>query len=67
MHVPLSWLREYVTVNATATEMADRLFTSAAQVERVFDVGEGTRQLRRRVRLPSAAPRSESRTKTLAG
>jgi phenylalanyl-tRNA synthetase beta chain len=39
MHVPLSWLREYVTVNATATEMADRLFTSAAQVERVFDVG----------------------------
>jgi phenylalanyl-tRNA synthetase beta chain len=39
MHVPLSWLREYVTVSATATEMADRLFTSAAQVERVFDVG----------------------------
>jgi phenylalanyl-tRNA synthetase beta chain len=39
MHVPLSWLREYVTVDATAREMADRLFTSAAQVERVFDVG----------------------------
>jgi phenylalanyl-tRNA synthetase beta chain len=39
MHVPLSWLREYVTVSATAREMADRLFTSAAQVERVFDVG----------------------------
>ncbi|MGH3128054.1 MAG: phenylalanine--tRNA ligase subunit beta [Gaiellaceae bacterium] len=39
MHVPLSWLREYVTVDAIATEIADRLFTSAAQVERVFDVG----------------------------
>ncbi|HET7745623.1 MAG TPA: phenylalanine--tRNA ligase subunit beta [Gaiellaceae bacterium] len=39
MHVPLSWLREYVTVNATAREIADRLFTSAAEVERVFDVG----------------------------
>ena len=39
MHVPLSWLREYVTVDATAYEIADRLFTSAAEVERVFDVG----------------------------
>ena len=39
MHVPLSWLREYVTVDATAKEIADRLFTSAAEVERVFDVG----------------------------
>jgi phenylalanyl-tRNA synthetase beta chain len=39
MHVPLSWLREYVTVDATATEIADRLFTSAAEVERVIDVG----------------------------
>jgi phenylalanyl-tRNA synthetase beta chain len=39
MHVPLHWLREYVTVDATAREIADRLFTSAAQVERVFEVG----------------------------
>jgi phenylalanyl-tRNA synthetase beta chain len=39
MHVPLSWLREYVTVDATAREIADRLFTSAAEVERVIDVG----------------------------
>jgi phenylalanyl-tRNA synthetase beta chain len=39
MHVPLSWLREYVTVDASAKEIADRLFTSAAEVERVFDVG----------------------------
>ena len=39
MHVPLSWLREYVSVNATANEIADRLFTSAAEVERVFEVG----------------------------
>ncbi len=39
MHVPLSWLREYVTVDATARQIADRLFTSAAEVERVLDVG----------------------------
>jgi phenylalanyl-tRNA synthetase beta chain len=39
MHVPVSWLREYVTVDATAKEIAERLFTSAAEVERVFDVG----------------------------
>ena len=39
MDVPLSWLREYVTVDATADEIADRLFTSAAEVERVLDVG----------------------------
>ena len=39
MHVPLSWLREYVTVDASAKEIANRLFTSAAEVERVIDVG----------------------------
>jgi len=39
MNVPLSWLREYVTVNATAHEIADRLFTSAAEVGRFIDVG----------------------------
>ena len=39
MHVPLSWLRDYVTVDATAAEIAERLFTSAAEVERVIDVG----------------------------
>jgi phenylalanyl-tRNA synthetase beta chain len=39
MHVPLSWLREYVTVDATAHEIADRLFISAAEVHRVLDVG----------------------------
>jgi phenylalanyl-tRNA synthetase beta chain len=39
MRAPLSWLREYVTVDATATEIADRLFTSALQVDEVLDVG----------------------------
>jgi phenylalanyl-tRNA synthetase beta chain len=39
MHAPLSWLREYVEVAATAREIADRLTTSAAEVERVADVG----------------------------
>ncbi|HEY4620752.1 MAG TPA: hypothetical protein VIG93_03560, partial [Gaiellaceae bacterium] len=39
MHAPLSWLREYVTVEATAEEIAHRLSISAAEVERVLEVG----------------------------
>ena len=39
MDVPLTWLREYVTVDATTHEIADRLYTSAAQVDSVLDVG----------------------------
>jgi len=39
MHAPLSWLREYVTVDASPREIAERLFISAAGVERVIDVG----------------------------
>jgi phenylalanyl-tRNA synthetase beta chain len=39
MRVPLSWLREYVTVDATADEIAHRLAISALEVERVIDVG----------------------------
>ena len=33
MRAPLSWLREYVTVDATAEEIADRLFTRRSQVD----------------------------------
>ena len=40
MRVPLSWLREYVTVDATAEEIAERLAISAFDdVERVRDIG----------------------------
>jgi len=40
MRAPLSWLREYVTVDATASEIADRLAISALdEVERIRDVG----------------------------
>ena len=39
MRAPLSWLREYMTVDGTAEEIADRLFTSAVQVDAVIDVG----------------------------
>jgi phenylalanyl-tRNA synthetase beta chain len=40
MRVPLSWLREYVTVDATAEEIAHRLGISAFDaVERVHEVG----------------------------
>ena len=39
MKAPLSWLREYVTVDATVEEIADRLFTSALQVDEVTVVG----------------------------
>ena len=39
MKAPLSWLREYVTVDATVAEIAHRLAISALEVERVIDVG----------------------------
>ena len=39
MRAPLSWLREYVTVDATTEEIAHRLAISALEVERVLDVG----------------------------
>ena len=39
MRAPLSWLREYVAVDATTDEIAERLFTSALQVDGVYDVG----------------------------
>jgi phenylalanyl-tRNA synthetase beta chain len=39
MRAPLSWLREYVTVDATAEEIAHRLAISALDVERISDVG----------------------------
>jgi len=39
MRVPLSWLREYVAVEAPAPEIAERLAVSSAEVERVVHVG----------------------------
>ena len=39
MRAPMSWLREYVTVDATTEEIAYRLAISALDVERVIDVG----------------------------
>lgn len=39
MLVPLSWLREYVTVSATAQEIARRLSVSALEVERILEQG----------------------------
>ncbi|MDH5281483.1 MAG: phenylalanine--tRNA ligase subunit beta, partial [Thermoleophilia bacterium] len=39
MRAPLSWLREYVTVDAPADEIARRLSISSLEVERVIYVG----------------------------
>ncbi|HWQ22584.1 MAG TPA: phenylalanine--tRNA ligase subunit beta [Gaiellaceae bacterium] len=39
MRAPLSWLREYVDVRATAEEIAGRLAVSALEVERVLETG----------------------------
>ena len=39
MRAPLSWLREYVKVDATAHEIAWRLNVSSLEVERVLDIG----------------------------
>ena len=39
MRAPLSWLREYVRVDATAAEIVRRLSISSLEVDRVIDVG----------------------------
>ncbi len=39
MRAPLSWLREYARVDATAHEIARRLNVSTMEVERVIEVG----------------------------
>jgi phenylalanyl-tRNA synthetase beta chain len=39
MHAPLSWLREYVTVDASPQEIARRLAISSLEVPRVLEVG----------------------------
>ena len=39
MRVPLSWLREYVHVDATADQIARRLAVSSLEVDRVIDIG----------------------------
>ena len=39
MHVPLSWLREYVDVDVPANELARRLSVSSLEVERVVETG----------------------------
>ena len=39
MRVPLSWLREYVAVEAPPAEIAERLAVSSAEVERVTRIG----------------------------
>jgi phenylalanyl-tRNA synthetase beta chain len=42
MRVPVSWLREYVHVDATAAEIAHRLSISTAEVNEVVDLGVPT-------------------------
>jgi phenylalanyl-tRNA synthetase beta chain len=39
LRAPLSWLREYVRVDATAHEIARRLNVSSLEVERVLEIG----------------------------
>jgi phenylalanyl-tRNA synthetase beta chain len=39
MRVPLSWLREYVAVNAPVEELADKLGTATCEVERIIRRG----------------------------
>ena len=39
MRAPLSWLREYLAVDATAVEIARRLVVSSLEVDRILDVG----------------------------
>ena len=39
MKVPISWLKEYVAIDMTAEELADRLALTGTEVERVTRVG----------------------------
>lgn len=39
MKVPISWLKEYVAIDMTATELADRLALTGTEVERVSRAG----------------------------
>lgn len=39
MKVPISWLKEYVAIDMTAAELADRLALTGTEVERVTRVG----------------------------
>ncbi|MFA6001776.1 MAG: phenylalanine--tRNA ligase subunit beta [Thermoleophilia bacterium] len=39
MKVPISWLKEYVAIDMTASELADRLALTGTEVERVTRVG----------------------------
>lgn len=40
MKVPFSWLREYVDIDITAQELADKLFSCGFEVEELIYVGE---------------------------
>jgi phenylalanyl-tRNA synthetase beta chain len=39
LRVPISWLREYVQVDASTQEIADRLAISTCEVERIVRIG----------------------------
>ncbi len=39
MRAPLSWLRDYVRVDATAAEIARRLSVSSLEVDRIIEIG----------------------------
>ena len=41
MLVPLTWLREYVAVDVSTNELAERINTSVAGVERIIRRGVG--------------------------
>ena len=43
MRVPMSWLREYVDVDASTEEIAARLAISTCEVERIIVQGSRTR------------------------
>ena len=40
MKVPFSWLKDYVDINVTATELADKLFSCGFEVEELQYLGE---------------------------
>ncbi|RJQ48035.1 MAG: phenylalanine--tRNA ligase subunit beta [Gaiellales bacterium] len=71
MKVPFSWLKEYVDVDMTAAELADRLALTGTEVERVAAVGipSGDGNLDRFVigQVETVAPHPDADKLTLCG
>ena len=40
IQVPLSWLRDFVSINITSDKLAERLTTAGLEVEKIEKIGD---------------------------